>query len=74
MQKVTPFLWFDRQAEDAARFYVSVFRDGSVGKPTVGPDGKVLVVPFHIQGQEFSALTTGKSSSPAAERNRCAAG
>jgi predicted 3-demethylubiquinone-9 3-methyltransferase (glyoxalase superfamily) len=59
MQKVTPFLWFDRQAQDAARFYVSVFKDGKVGKPMLGPDGKVLVVPFHIQGQEFSALNGG---------------
>jgi predicted 3-demethylubiquinone-9 3-methyltransferase (glyoxalase superfamily) len=59
MQKVTPFLWFDQQAEDAARFYVSVFKDGSVGKPVTGPEGKVLVVPFEIQGQEFSALNGG---------------
>ena len=59
MQKVTPFLWFDQQAEDAARFYVSVFKDGTVGKPMLAPDGKVLVVPFSIQGQEFSALNGG---------------
>jgi predicted 3-demethylubiquinone-9 3-methyltransferase (glyoxalase superfamily) len=59
MQKVTPFLWFDQQAEDAARFYVSVFKDGKVGKPMSGPDGKVMVVPFEIQGQEFTALNGG---------------
>jgi predicted 3-demethylubiquinone-9 3-methyltransferase (glyoxalase superfamily) len=59
MQKVTPFLWFDQQAEDAARFYVSVFKDGKVGKPVSGPDGKVMVVPFQIQGQEFTALNGG---------------
>jgi len=59
MQKVTPFLWFDQQAEDAARFYVSVFKDGKVGKPVSGPDGKVLVVPFEIQGQAFTALNGG---------------
>jgi predicted 3-demethylubiquinone-9 3-methyltransferase (glyoxalase superfamily) len=59
MQKVTPFLWFDQQAEDAARFYVSVFKDGKVGKPVSGPDGKVMVVPFEIQGQEFTALNGG---------------
>ena len=60
MQKVTPFLWFDQQAEDAARFYVSVFKDGRVGTPVLGPDGKVLLVPFQIQGQEFSALNGGR--------------
>jgi len=59
MQKVTPFLWFDQQAEDAARFYVSVFKDGKVGKPMLGPDGKVLVLPFEIQGQAFTALNGG---------------
>ena len=59
MQKVTPFLWFDQQAEDAARFYVSVFKDGKLGKPTSGPDGKVMVVPFEIQSQEFTALNGG---------------
>jgi predicted 3-demethylubiquinone-9 3-methyltransferase (glyoxalase superfamily) len=59
VQKVTPFLWFDQQAEEAARFYVSVFKDASVGKPMLGPDGKVLVMPFRIQGQEFSALSGG---------------
>ena len=75
MHKVTPFLWFDRQAEDAARFYVSVFKDGKIGKPVSGPDGKVMVVPFQIESQEFTALNGGpRSSPPAAERNRCAAG
>jgi predicted 3-demethylubiquinone-9 3-methyltransferase (glyoxalase superfamily) len=59
MPKVTPFLWFDQQAEDAARFYVSVFKDGKVGKPVSGPDGKVMVVPFEIQGQAFTALNGG---------------
>jgi predicted 3-demethylubiquinone-9 3-methyltransferase (glyoxalase superfamily) len=59
VHKVTPFLWFDRQAQDAARFYVSVFKDGKVGKPVAGPDGKVMVVPFEIQGQEFTALNGG---------------
>jgi predicted 3-demethylubiquinone-9 3-methyltransferase (glyoxalase superfamily) len=59
VHKVTPFLWFDQQAQDAARFYVSVFKDGKVGKPVAGPDGKVMVVPFEIQGQEFTALNGG---------------
>jgi predicted 3-demethylubiquinone-9 3-methyltransferase (glyoxalase superfamily) len=59
MSKITPFLWFDGQAEDAAKFYVSVFKDGKLGKPMLGPDGKVLVMSFEIQGQEFDALNGG---------------
>jgi predicted 3-demethylubiquinone-9 3-methyltransferase (glyoxalase superfamily) len=59
MQKVTPFLWFDGNAEEAATFYASVFKKGKVGKPVSGPDGKVIVVPFEIQGQEFTALNGG---------------
>ena len=58
-QKITPFLWFDGQAEQAAKFYVSVFKDGKLGKPMLGPDGKVLVMSFKIQGQEFDALNGG---------------
>ncbi|HUQ24255.1 MAG TPA: VOC family protein [Burkholderiales bacterium] len=57
--KITPFLWFDTQAEEAAKFYVSVFKDGKLGKPMIGPDGKVLVMSFEIQGQEFDALNGG---------------
>jgi predicted 3-demethylubiquinone-9 3-methyltransferase (glyoxalase superfamily) len=59
MQKVTPFLWFDGRAEEAAKFYASVFKQSSVGKPVNGPDGKALVVPFAIEGQEFTALNGG---------------
>ena len=59
MQKITPFLWFDGQAEEAAKFYVAVFKDGKVGKPVAGPDGKVMVMPFEIQGQQFTALNGG---------------
>ena len=58
-QKITTMLWFDGQAEQAAKFYVSVFKDAKVGKPVSGPDGKVMVVPFEIQGQEFTALNGG---------------
>jgi predicted 3-demethylubiquinone-9 3-methyltransferase (glyoxalase superfamily) len=57
--KVTPFLWFDGQAEEAARFYASVFKKARVGKPVQGPDGKVMVVPFEIEGQPFTALNGG---------------
>jgi predicted 3-demethylubiquinone-9 3-methyltransferase (glyoxalase superfamily) len=59
MQKVTPFLWFDGEADEAAKFYASVFKEGKVGKPVTGPDGNVLVVPFEIAGQEFTALNGG---------------
>ena len=65
MQPITPFLWFDRQAEQAARFYVSVFRGGKIlrvarypeGAP--GPAGSVMTVKFRLLGQEFVALNGG---------------
>jgi predicted 3-demethylubiquinone-9 3-methyltransferase (glyoxalase superfamily) len=65
MQKITPFLWFDNQAEEAANFYVSVFpnsrilgitRYGSVGPR---PPGTVMTVAFELDGQEFTALNGG---------------
>ena len=59
MRKVTPFLWFDGQAEEAAKFYASVFAKSKVGKPMNGPDGSVLAVPFEIDGVEFTALNGG---------------
>jgi predicted 3-demethylubiquinone-9 3-methyltransferase (glyoxalase superfamily) len=65
MQKVTPFLWFDNQAEEAAKFYVSVFRDSKMGAITrYGegmplPKGAVMTVAFEIEGQQFTALNGG---------------
>ena len=59
MEKLTPFLWFNAEAEEAAAFYASVFKKSRVGKPVSGPDGKVLVVPFEIEGQAFTALNGG---------------
>ena len=60
MNKITQMLWFDGQAEQAAKFYVSVFKGGKLGKPMYEPGTKkVLVAPFEIQGQEFSALNGG---------------
>jgi predicted 3-demethylubiquinone-9 3-methyltransferase (glyoxalase superfamily) len=65
MQKITPFLWFDNQAEEAANFYVSVFKDGKIkqiaryGDAGPGPKGSVMVVDFEINGQEFTALNGG---------------
>jgi len=59
MQRITPFLWFDGQAEEAAKFYVSVFK-GKLGKPMKDPrDGKVLVSSFEIKGRKFDALNGG---------------
>ncbi len=65
MSKITPFLWFDTQAEDAANFYVSVFPNSKVtdvarypeGGP--GPAGSVMTVAFELDGQAFTALNAG---------------
>ena len=65
MQKITPFLWFDNQAEDAARFYVSVFKNATLGKVLYygeagpAPKGTVMTASFTLEGQEFTALNGG---------------
>jgi len=65
MQTITPFLWFDSQAEQAAEFYVSVFPDSEIlsvaryGEAGPGPAGSVMVVDFKLRGQEFNALNGG---------------
>jgi predicted 3-demethylubiquinone-9 3-methyltransferase (glyoxalase superfamily) len=69
MQKITPFLWFDNQAEEAAKFYTSVFKNSKVGKilhydeaasKAAGrPVGSVLTIEFEIEGQKFTALNGG---------------
>ncbi|MGC1783987.1 MAG: VOC family protein [Acidobacteriaceae bacterium] len=69
MQKITPFLWFDNQAEEAARFYTSIFKNSSIGNVTRygkeaaqtsgRPAGTVMTVPFRLEGQEFAALNGG---------------
>jgi predicted 3-demethylubiquinone-9 3-methyltransferase (glyoxalase superfamily) len=59
MQKITPFLWFDGQAEEAANLYVSIFKDGEITNVTPGPGGKASWVSFKILGQEFMALNGG---------------
>jgi predicted 3-demethylubiquinone-9 3-methyltransferase (glyoxalase superfamily) len=65
MQKITPFLWFDDKAEEAANFYVSIFKNSKVGRVTrygegaPGPKGKVMSVTFELDGQEFYALNGG---------------
>jgi len=65
MQKISPCLWFDGQAEDAATFYVSIFKNSKIvsvkrwGDTGPGEKGKVLVVHFEIEGQSFIALNGG---------------
>lgn len=59
MKKITPFLWFDTQAEDAMNFYVSIFKNSKVGSVSRGPDGKVFSVTFELDGQEFMGLNAG---------------
>lgn len=64
-QKITPFLWFNNQAEEAAAFYTSVFKNAKVGNITrygeAGPQpaGDVMTVSFEIEGMEFTALNGG---------------
>ncbi|MFS8086506.1 MAG: VOC family protein [Acidobacteriota bacterium] len=65
MQKITPFLWFDNQAEEAANFYVSVFKNSKIGtvarygEPGPGPKGSVMTIAFELDGQNFTALNGG---------------
>ena len=66
MQKITPFLWYSKEAEEAARFYASIFPDsrvnGVVSMPTdspSGPPGSVKIVDFVLFGQSFTAMSAG---------------
>ncbi len=69
MQKITPFLWFDHQAEEAANYYVSIFKDSKItsithynegGAAASGqPAGSVMTVAFELNGQKFVALNGG---------------
>jgi predicted 3-demethylubiquinone-9 3-methyltransferase (glyoxalase superfamily) len=65
MQKITPFLWFDTQAEEAAKFYVSIFPKSKVlkmaryGDAGPGPKGSVMTVEFELAGQRMIALNGG---------------
>ena len=71
MQKITPFLWFDNQAEEAAKFYASIFKDSKIGRilpygdeaakvsKSGRPAGSVLTIEFEIEGQKFVALNGG---------------
>ncbi len=65
MQKIVPFLWFDTQAEEAAKFYVSLFKNSKMGAVTrygdagPGPKGTAMSVQFQLNGQDFHALNGG---------------
>ncbi len=59
MQKVSPFLWFDSEAEEAAGFYVSLFPNSSVTRVTRGPDGRAFAVSFVLDGMEVQAMNAG---------------
>ena len=65
MQKISPFLWFDNQAEEAANLYTSVFRDSRIvsiaryGDAGPGPKGQAMTVSFQLEGQDFTALNGG---------------
>lgn len=70
MQKITPFLWFNTQAEEAANFYVSVFKNSKItamnrydengAKASGMPVGSVMVASFELDGQQFTALNGGE--------------
>ena len=72
MQKITPFLWFDGQAEDAVNFYTSLFKNSKIGRilryteevaeNSGRPVGSVLTIEFEIEGQKFVALNVGRFS------------
>jgi len=65
IQKITPFLWFDHEAEEAVRFYTSVFKNSRIGAITryggegTGPKDGVMTVEFELDGQKFMALNGG---------------
>lgn len=71
MPKITPFLWFDKNAEEAAKFYTSIFKKSKIKKVTRAPGdnpsgrkGSVLVVDFMINGQELTAMNGGPGHPP----------
>jgi predicted 3-demethylubiquinone-9 3-methyltransferase (glyoxalase superfamily) len=69
LQRITPFLWFDHQAEEAVRFYVSIFKNSSIqsiaryddeaARASGRPKGSVMTVAFELDGQKFTALNGG---------------
>jgi predicted 3-demethylubiquinone-9 3-methyltransferase (glyoxalase superfamily) len=69
-QKIKPFLWYDAQAEDAARHYVAAFKDSKInqveryGKAGPGPEGQAMIVDFTLAGQRYVALNGGPLFTP----------
>jgi predicted 3-demethylubiquinone-9 3-methyltransferase (glyoxalase superfamily) len=65
LQKITPFLWFDKNAEEAVNFYVSIFKNSKIERVTrygdagPGPKGTAMTVDFQLEGQTFVALNGG---------------
>jgi predicted 3-demethylubiquinone-9 3-methyltransferase (glyoxalase superfamily) len=65
MQKITPFLWFDNNAEEAVNHYLSIFKNSKINKALrcgdagPGPKGSILTIAFQLEGQEFIALNGG---------------
>ena len=65
MQKITPFLWFDDNAEEAVNFYISTFKDARLldakryGEAGPGPKGTIMTATFELNGQQFIALNGG---------------
>ena len=60
MQKITPFLWFDNNAEEVINFYVSIFKNSKIVNITrTEADGPVMTATFQLEGQEFFALSGG---------------
>src|SRR4051812_18672048 len=65
MQKITPFLWFNEKAEEAANFYTSIFKNSRItdtmryAEGSRGPTGSVMTVTFELDGEEFIALNGG---------------
>lgn len=65
MQKITTFIWFDDNAEEAVRFYISIFKNSKInqitryGENEPGPKGTVKMISFQLEGQEFFALNGG---------------
>lgn len=65
MSKITPFLWFNNQAEEATNFYISIFKNSKIvnvsryGEEGPGPKGTVMTATFQLDGQEFTALNGG---------------
>ncbi len=65
MQKITPFLWFDDQAEEAVNFYTSIFKNSKItnvsryGEAGPGKSGSVMTASFELDGQQFTALNGG---------------